>query len=58
MINDALAAKATAKTKGLESKNNWFETDIAIGTIIIAVATFDDISVRTIVIKYIVAKSK
>ena len=57
VINEELAAKATVKTNGLGSKPSWFETAIAIGTIIIAVATFDEISVKIIVIKYIVANN-
>ena len=51
VINEALAANATANTNGLDSRPNCAETEIAIGTMIIAVATFEDISVSTIVIK-------
>ena len=50
VINEALAANATANTNGLDSSPNCVETEMAIGTMIIAVATLEDISVSTIVI--------
>ena len=51
VINEALAANATANTNGLDSRPNCADTEIAIGTMIMAVATFEDISVSTMVMK-------
>ena len=55
VINDAEAAKHIAKTKGLGSNPRLVDADIAIGVIIIAVAAFEETSVRIIDIKYIIA---
>ena len=49
-MNDADAAKATAKIKGRESNPIWPETAMAMGVMIIAVAAFDETSVRIMVI--------
>ena len=55
MINEAEAAKHIANTKGLGSKPSFVDADIAIGVIIIAVAAFDETSVKIIDNKYIIA---
>ena len=57
VINEALAANATANTNGLDSRPNCTETEKAIGTMIIAVATFGDIYVSTIVLNSMVPSS-
>jgi hypothetical protein len=51
-MNEAEAANATAKTKALGSKPICCVTASAIGVIIIAVAAFEDISVKIMVIRY------